>query len=382
MQNQKLNIEKKFFTISILIIIISSIIIIIKKMETKKRQKPTLPKKLKIGYTNWGECDEKVFESVKNGLNVIIWFSIDLNENPITKECEIQRGLDYKKVALMTKKFKDNNYKVINLISIGGWNSKHISEKFTAEEYYETFIKFNEKISNPSLDFYGFDGIDWDIEGHDDFSNSINHFTIKELDLMGQLSVLLKKNNFIVSMAPSESYLDPFIEDFSLSLLFNHKEWEKEFPNFTYHGRNCYAYLIKKYGIENFDFVSFQFYEGYTHALYKYEREKKFFGEILVEFLNKVTNGFYVDFSSVEDTGLKREKIIIPQDKIVIGLANAWANGRFLFLPKKEIIESYKFIVENNFDIRGMMFWNIGDEDIIRDGEVFNMAKIFNEILL
>ena len=123
-------------------------------METKKRQKPTLPKKLKIGYTNWGECDEKVFESVKNGLNVIIWFSIDLNENPITKECEIQRGLDYKKVALMTKKFKDNNYKVINLISIGGWNSKHISEKFTAEEYYETFIKFNEKISNPSLDFY------------------------------------------------------------------------------------------------------------------------------------------------------------------------------------------------------------------------------------
>ena len=79
---------------------------------------------------------------------------------------------------------------------------------------------------------------------------------------------------------------------------------------------------------------------------------------------------------------MKREKIIIPQDKIVIGLANAWANGRFLFLPKKEIIESYKFIVENNFDIRGMMFWNIGDEDIVRDGEVFNMAKIFNEILL
>ena len=67
-------------------------------METKKkRQIPTLPKKLKIGYTNWGECDEKVFEAVKNGLNIIIWFSIDLTENPITKECVIQRGLDYKK---------------------------------------------------------------------------------------------------------------------------------------------------------------------------------------------------------------------------------------------------------------------------------------------
>ena len=239
------NFKQYLFSIFFPLIIIIITIIIKNKMELKKRSKPELPKKLKIGYTSWGQCDEKVYESVKNGLNIIIWFSIDLSENPETKECEIQRGLDYKKVALMTKKFKDNNYKIINLISIGGWNSKHISEKFTAEEYYETFIKFNEKISDPSVDFYGFDGIDWDIEGHDDFSNSINKFTFKELDLMGQLSVLLKKNNYIVSMAPAESYLDPFNEEFSLSLLFNHKEWENEVPKFNYHGRNVYAYLIK-----------------------------------------------------------------------------------------------------------------------------------------
>ena len=375
------NFKKYLFSIFFPLIITIITIIIKNKMELKKRSKPELPKKLKIGYTSWGQCDEKVYESVKNGLNIIIWFSIDLSENPETKECEIQRGLDYKKVALMTKKFKDNNYKIINLISIGGWNSKHISEKFTAEEYYETFIKFNEKISDPSVDFYGFDGIDWDIEGHDDFSNSINKFTFKELDLMGQLSVLLKKNNYIVSMAPAESYLDPFNEEFSLSLLFNHKEWENEVPKFNYHGRNVYAYLIKKFGIETFDFISFQFYEGYTHALYKFQREKKFFGDILMEFLSKVKNGFYVDFSMVKESGFGREKIIIPEDKIVIGLANGWANERFLFVPKNDIISSYKFIKENNYDIRGMMFWDIKDEDIERDGEPFNMAKIFNEIL-
>ena len=118
---------------------------------------------------------------------------------------------------------------------------------------------------------------------------------------MGQLSVLLKKNNYIVSMAPAESYLDPFNEEFSLSLLFNHKEWENEVPKFNYHGRNVYAYLIKKFGIETFDFISFQFYEGYTHALYKFQREKKFFGDILMKFLNKVKTGFYINFSVVKD---------------------------------------------------------------------------------
>ena len=75
-------------------------------------------------------------------------------------------------------------------------------------------------------------------------------------------------------MAPSESYLDPTTIKFSLSLLYNYPEWEKEFPDFTYHGRNVYTYLIAKYSIDTFDFVSLQLYEGNTHVLYKYERDK------------------------------------------------------------------------------------------------------------
>ena len=61
-------------------------------------------------------------------------------------------------------------------------------------------------------------------------------------------------------MASPESYLDSTTSEFSLSLLHNYPEWEKEFPDFTYHGRNVYAYLITKYFIDTFDFVSLQLY--------------------------------------------------------------------------------------------------------------------------
>ena len=37
-------------------------------VKMKKRQIPELPEKLKIGYANWGECDENIYEAVENGL--------------------------------------------------------------------------------------------------------------------------------------------------------------------------------------------------------------------------------------------------------------------------------------------------------------------------
>ena len=105
---------------------------------------------------------------------------------------EFTRGPYYSEVAKMIKRFKDNNYQVINLISIGGWNSIHVNVNFTAEEYYKEWIEFNKRISKQESDFYGFDGIDWDIEGNSDKKSNINNFTFKELDIMGKFSQLLK----------------------------------------------------------------------------------------------------------------------------------------------------------------------------------------------
>ena len=75
---------------------------------------------------------------------------------------------------------------------------------------------------------------------------------------MGKFSQLLKNAGYIVSMAPAESYLDPTTDEFSLSLLHNYPEWEKDVPEFNYHGRNAYAYLLAKYSIDTFDFISIQ----------------------------------------------------------------------------------------------------------------------------
>ena len=104
-----------------------------------KRIIPELPKKMKIGYANWGECDEKIFEAVQNGLNTIIWFSVDLSSNPQTHRPEITRGPNYQDVAKMIKRFRDNGYNIINLLSIGGWNTPHPDTAHSGKEYFASF---------------------------------------------------------------------------------------------------------------------------------------------------------------------------------------------------------------------------------------------------
>lgn len=37
-----------------------------------------LPGKLVIGYASWSECDEKIITAVQQGVNVVIWFAINL----------------------------------------------------------------------------------------------------------------------------------------------------------------------------------------------------------------------------------------------------------------------------------------------------------------
>ena len=52
----------------------------------------TLPSNLIVGYANWNECDQKLVEAVQNGVNVLIWFSIDLIDNKTTSKPIVSRG--------------------------------------------------------------------------------------------------------------------------------------------------------------------------------------------------------------------------------------------------------------------------------------------------
>ena len=94
-----------------------------------------------------------------------------------------------------------------------------------------------------------------------------------------------------------------------------------------------------------------------------------------------------MDFSKDKNSGLNKEMIKITKDKIVIGLANGWAGDRFLFVDEKNIIEGWNYLKEKNFDVKGIMFWDIADEgkipnnDYTCDKKPFFMAKILNNLL-
>lgn len=356
-------------------------------LKIKARKIIELPKYLKIGYTFYGECDDKIFEAVQNGLNIVIWSQIDFTSNEDNNKPFFNGTLDYSCVSKMNKKFRDNNYYVINLLSVGGYGCPHINTDFSADNYFKEWLKFNEQISSTENYFFGFDGIDWDIEGNDEIESIYNNFTYKELDIIGKFSQLLKKEGYIVSMTPRESYLDPSTNEFALCLINNNNsEGENILNDNSYNGRNIYSYIIAKYSINTFDFISIQLYEYYSLSLFKFQKQNKTFGEILDDLVGKLSNGYEVDFSKDINSGIREKNIKIPQNKIVIGLANAWASNLFLFLNEEYIIEGYEYLKDHKKNIRGFMFWNIHNEgdiplsDNAIDKNPFYMSKIINSL--
>lgn len=41
-----------------------------------------LPERIIVGYANWNQCDEKIIQAVKDGVNVVIWFATNLAISP------------------------------------------------------------------------------------------------------------------------------------------------------------------------------------------------------------------------------------------------------------------------------------------------------------
>lgn len=165
----------------------------------------SIPDKLIVGYANWNECDDKIIEAVQNGVNVVMWFAINLSVHPISGKPMITNGPDMDCVADIILKIKELKLNTIHLISIGGWNSPHPDITNDAETTYEYFDYWNHNIAaRPDKGFYGFDGIDWDIEGNDNFNSPNNLFSCECLDLMGRFSQLAKeRGQYIVTMAPA-----------------------------------------------------------------------------------------------------------------------------------------------------------------------------------
>jgi len=334
-----------------------------------------LPERLIVGYANWNQCDESLVKAASEGVNVLIWFSINLSTDLETGLPMITNGPNMDCVAQLVKTMADMRLTVKHLISIGGWNSPHPDTLNTPEVVYEHWNHWNRVvIARPDIGFNGFDGFDWDIEGNDDPSSIYNTFTVECLDLMGRFSQLAKsQGNYIVAMAPAESYLDPRTNLFDRSLLHTYPEWSHLQPPFAYHGMNCYAYLLSRYGnscamktgeaIETFDFVTVQLYEGYSHAQYDIFLAKKSPAECFKSLIIGLSEGWDVDFSSDSALGWDTQKVSVPLSKIVIGIANGWAgDGKFLLLYPDQLKEAYENLRGDNICPRGFAFWNILDE--------------------
>lgn len=336
-----------------------------------------LPEHLAIGYAMDNETDELIVKGVENGLNVVIWFSCNLIDD--NEKAKVQSTIKFNELVQRAKEIKNKGYDVTHLISIGGWAYPHPDDKHTAKEYFEAWEEFNKQLSDAG--FEGFDGFDWDIEGHNDKENPGNIFKIKTLDIMGELSQLAKNAGYLVTMAPAESYLDATMNDFSLSLLLPYPEWVGKLqPEFEYHGRNIYAYLLKKYEfsenqVKTFDFISVQLYESYAHALYKYKHEGVNFGKILKNTVEAYKNGWTVNFSQVPETGLEDSIITVEPERLVIGMANTWKSKKILLIPKNQIYEAYYYLRFSGLNVRGFMYWNIS-----QDTENYCLASIFSSL--
>ena len=319
-----------------------------------------------------GNDKQKIIQAVENGVNVIQWFSIDLD----TKESHpfISRGPDINLVIDVANSIK--HYNAIHMICIGGWNAKHPDTSVTSTAMFNAFLEFNEKFKIG--EFTGFDGIDWDIEGNDnrDIWNTLDK---KALDFIGEFSQLAKSNGFLVSMAPAESYFDPNFSTFSTSLVL---PWEDFHPEFKYHGMNCYSYIYSKYSKtddkDTFDWVFIQFYESYAWRVKDLE-DGLSPSEAIFKAVSSYISGWNIDYSSIWE-GESNHFIRIPPSKFVVGLSGPWADPtKTFFIEPKDCEIAYRTLKENGHDILGFGFWNINTEGQ-GDQSIF-LAKGLNEFL-
>lgn len=340
--------------------------------------------KLNISYCDWGQTDDKIVRAVESGSNVIIWFSINLikvNGLPAIQD----KSHDYIAVQSIIERTKQINKDIVHLMSIGGWNSPHIDESFDCNVWFNTIDTWNKSlfVNNEELELFGFDGFDYDLEGNDDFNSPYNKFSFKQLNLMGELAINLKKEGYLVTMAPSQSYIDCEESIFSLDLRFSPSWVETSFP---YHGKNVMAYIIRKYGHELFDFISIQLYEGWSRANNVLIKDEVCLAEYYLDLLTKMDKGWLVKFSSEVDCDIEDSIVSIPISKLVIGLANGWAGpskgDKFMLLMPNELDSIYKKLEQANFTPLGFMFWNIKDEGIeVADRNGGKFKYFMNEII-
>ena len=269
-------------------------------------------------------------------------------------------------------------YHVTQMISIGGWDAPHCSaldasnpERINGLKWANIWHEWNVNVvakKGEDGGWRGFDGIDWDWEGNDDQSSPFNTLPLPCLDLMGEMSVELKRKGYVVSMAPAESYFDASRSDFDVDLRHEYPEYDNRFK---YHGLNAYVYVYQRYKYFSqetdnvkpkltFDWVMVQVYEKWSHALFNVSISKQVAGEYFSRIYHMYTSG---EWMVKLDSGNDGDFVSVHPQQLVLGLGTGWATNEngFFYLDPSELKDVYK---SSSHQYRGFGVWNVKDDGI------------------
>jgi len=330
-----------------------------------------------IGYQSWSQCNlSQTLAEVENGVNVVIWFAINLIQDEHTRQPVVQGGPNYTCVAEVRKSIAARNLPTAHLISIGGWDAPHPNTSFSGDKWFDVWKMWNLALPLP------FDGFDWDLEGNDVLAAPSNTFTAKVLNLVVDMSTAAKKAGFVVTIAPPQSYLDPTTGNFSLSLTNAYPDWH---PDFHYHSFNSYAYLLAAAGPKTFDLIIVQLYETWSRADQAL-LQQGMQGSVYLQLLSQQhLQGWVVDFGDIPGLRVKGQHLIRPNTSqlvLAFSFGSANGNGQSAFLWTDTVGAAYKAMNPLSRP-RGFGFWSIRLEGSAANGtkRTLDFASGFNAFL-
>ncbi|KAL7554433.1 hypothetical protein ACHAWF_017889 [Thalassiosira exigua] len=327
-----------------------------------------------IGYAH-DPRSGRAERAIGDGARVVIWsflhFALSDDDDADERRGKIRTDLDLDEIRAVRGRHPD----VVHLAAFGGWNGPHPPAGPDGKEWFDVFARFNEASGHL------FDGVDWDYEGHDDLSSPTAKFRIETLDVMADFSVEAKRRGMIVSMAPAESYLDAAADPggvdaaFSAALNLPPRAWASDryratdgdrdlvrSAGFSHAGRQCYAYVLAKAGVEAFDWISIQLYEAYSPFAHDVRGREAGQAEALMARIRRLIEGYTVANLPLEPS---EYTVKVPPSKLVIGIANGWADGtKFCKVEPSALRSAYESTAERyGKGFLGVMFWTIEEED-------------------
>jgi len=355
---------------------------------------------LLVSYATTSACEgqggaasaEKIVQSVRDGVNVVIWFAVNLgaalarggSPQPAVLVGNDSGLRNISCVALVAARLEEEGLGrnvTAHMVSIGGWDAPHPDTRWTGAQWWGAWREWNSAAAAAAsaatgVAFAGFDGIDWDLEGNDAPASRWNAFTPACVRLVGEMSVAAKRDGFLVSLVPPESYLDVSTGAFDLSLSHAYDDgWQ---PAFKYHGHNGYAAFLAGWGqtcdgascVPTFDFVAIQLYESFSHAGFAIDQRGEGAAEYLARWAAAVEDGWTVHFNSsapglLPGNGSSAAQTVrVPAPQLVVGLARGDGQGKSLFVWPRDVGRAFAALeaMGPGRRPRGVMFFYIEAE--------------------